>query len=34
VWIPLETNTAVGTSLSYTNTTGVPQRFFHLRVVE
>ncbi len=34
VWIPLETNTAAGTSLSYTNTTGVPQRFFHLRVVE
>jgi hypothetical protein len=34
LWTPLQTNTAVGTTLSYTNTTGVPQRFFHLRVVE
>ena len=33
-WTPLQTNIAAGTTLSYTNTTGVPQRFYHLRVVE
>ena len=35
VWLPQVTNTALGTSLSYTNTTtNGAQRFFRVRVVQ
>jgi hypothetical protein len=35
VWIPLQTNTAVGLSLSYTNSVqNPPQRFFRIRLVQ
>jgi hypothetical protein len=35
VWIPLQTNTAVGLSLSYTNSVqNPPQRFFRIRLVD
>ena len=36
LWTPLQTNTATGTTLTYTNTTTPPpnQRFFRIRIVQ